>query len=113
VILEGLASMFVFFIVLTLIVQIGILVVARGAAATALEGALRRAVVTGDVSVAEERLARDLPATVPGTDDADISVTLDAEVMTGTVSFDWVPPGPNLMPIRISVTRTAPLVVPP
>lgn len=112
-ILEGLTSMLVFFVVLTLIVQIGVLVVARGAAATALEGALRRAVVTGDVSVAEQRLGRDLRATIPGTADAEISVTVDDEAMTGTVSFDWAPPGPNLVPIRISITRTAPLVVPP
>ncbi len=105
--------MLVFFVVLTLIVQIGFLVVARGAASAAVEGAVRRAATSGDLAVVQQRLGRDLRATVPGTIDAEISVTSDGRLATGTVSFDWAPPGPDLIPIRISVTRAAPVVVPP
>ncbi|MCZ7533350.1 MAG: hypothetical protein M5U23_08100 [Acidimicrobiia bacterium] len=111
--LEGLASMLVFFVVLTLIVQIGFLVVVRGAASAAVEGAVRRAGTSGDLAVVQERLGRDLRATVPGTMDAEVSVTSDGRLTKGSVSFDWAPPGPNLIPIRISITRTAPVVVPP
>ena len=105
--------MLVFFVVLTLIVQIGFLVVGRGAASTAIEGAVRRAATNGDLAAVEQRLGRDLRATVPGTVDAEISVTSDGRMAKGTVSFDWEPPGPDLIPIRISVTRSAPVVVPP
>lgn len=105
--------MLVFFVVLTIIVQIGFLVVARGAASTAVEGAVRRVATSGDLAAVEQRLARDLRATVPGASGTEISVTSNGRMATGTVSFDWAPPGPDLLPIRISITRAAPVVVPP
>lgn len=106
--------MLVFFVLLTLIVQIGFLVIARNAASVALEGAVRGArFQSSDLAVARDRLERDLHATVPGTEDVDISITSDGRTVTGTVSFDWVPPGPDLIPVTISVTREAPVVVPP
>lgn len=111
---EGLVAMLVFFVLLTLIVQIGFLVVARTSAGVALEAAVRRGSVTpGDLSAVRTRLSRDVAVTVPGAGEADISVTSDGATVTGTVSFDWKPPGPNLVPVRMSVTRRAPVAVPP
>lgn len=111
---EGLVAMLVFFVLLTLIVQIGFLVVARTSAGVALEAAVRQgSVAPGDLSLVRTRLGRDLAATIPGADAADIAVTTDGATVTGTVSFDWRPPGPDLLPIRISVTRQAPVAIPP
>jgi hypothetical protein len=106
--------MLVFFVLLTLIVQIGFLVIARNATSVALEGAVRQAGTdSGDLTVVRDRLERNLHATVPGTQEAEIEMTSNGRIVTGTVSFVWVPPGPDLIPVTISVTRQAPIVVPP
>lgn len=113
-IVEGLISMLVFFVLLTIIVQVGFLVVARNAAATAVHAAVREASVeVGTVSAVETRLARDLAAMIPGADDAVVSVTSDSGWVRGVVEFDWTPPGPDLIPVRIAVSRDVPVVVPP
>jgi len=106
--------MLVFFVLLTLIVQIGFLVLARNAVAVGLEAAVRRGGVTGeDLGAARDRLSRDLSVMVPGSSDIEIDVRSDGRTVTGVVSFDWTPPGPDLVPIRVSVTRQASVVVPP
>ncbi|MEZ5175925.1 MAG: hypothetical protein R2823_06935 [Acidimicrobiia bacterium] len=105
--------MVVFFMLLLLIVQIGFLVVARNATAVAVDAAVRAASVDGEVALAADRLGRDIGATVPGSSDARISVVSDGRSVTGSVSFSWTPPGPDLIPIRIEVTRSAPVVIPP
>lgn len=111
---EGLVAMLVFFILLTVIVQIGFLVVARTAAGVALEAAVRDSSVAPEsLETVRARLARNLTATVPGAEDADIALASDGFVVEGTIAFDWAPPGPDLVPIRISVTRSAAVVVPP
>jgi hypothetical protein len=106
--------MLVFFVLLTVIVQIGFLIVARTAAGVALEAAVRNSSVsTEGLHAIEARLVRDLTATVPGADDADIALRFDDSTVIGTVSFDWTPPGPDLIPVRVSITRRAPIAVPP
>jgi hypothetical protein len=111
---EGLVSTLVFFILLTVVVQVGFLVIARSAASAAVQGAVRAASVDVTESVAiEERLSRDLAATVPGADNAVVSVTTDGRTVKGVVAFDWLPPGPDLIPVRIVVIRNMPVVVPP
>lgn len=111
---EGLISTLVFFILLTVVVQVGFLVVARSAASAAVQGAIRSASVdVSDSTAIEERLARDVAATVPGAENAVVSVTTDGHTVLGVVEFDWVPPGPDLVPVRIVVTRNMPVVVPP
>ena len=106
--------MLVFFVLMTVIVQIGFLVVARNATSVAVQGAVRAASVSvADIEAIEQRLERDLAATVPGAHDALVSVTLDGHTVRGEVSFDWLPPGPDLVPVRIVVSRAIPVVVPP
>jgi hypothetical protein len=106
--------MVVFFILLMLVVQIAFLVIARNAAATAVDASVRRAAIAPD-TLAEERtrLARDVLATVPGTADLQILLEADGAMVHGSLSFDWQPPGPDLLPVTISVDRRAPIVVPP
>ena len=111
---EGLVAMLVFFVLLTLIVQVGFLIVARTAAGVALEAAVRDgSVAEGSLEAARSRLDRDLAAMVPGADDAEIELDSDGFTVTGSVSFEWTPPGPDLIPVRISITRRAAVAVPP
>lgn len=106
--------MLVFFVLLTIIVQVGFLVIARNAASGAVNGVVRAASHNpGDVAVLEDRLARDLAATVPGTDAAAVSVRVVGDRVVASVSFDWAPPGPDLFPVRIGVTREAVVAVAP
>ncbi len=112
--LEGLASMVVFFILLTLVVQMAFLVIARNAAATAVDASVRRiAVAPATLDDEFVRLARDVRATVPGTADLRIRLEQDGETVLGRLSFVWRPPGPDLLPVTVSVERHALVVVPP
>lgn len=106
--------MVVFFILLTLVVQVAFLIVARNATATAVDASIRRAAVT-PASLAEERrrLTRDVHATVPGVSDLRVTLDRDGLVVLGVVSFDWQPPGPDLLPVSVTVERSAHVVVPP
>jgi hypothetical protein len=58
-------------------------------------------------------VARDVLATIPGTADLQVLLEADGAMVHGSLSFDWQPPGPDLLPVTISVERRAPIVVPP
>lgn len=114
VIVEGLASMFVFFVLLMLVVQIGFYVMARNATSVAVEGAVRDVARDPDAAAAvQQRLERDLLATVPGATDVAIEVTTSGSLVRGVVSFEWVPPGPDLAPLTVTVARSAVMGIPP
>lgn len=106
--------MLVFFVLLTVMVQLGFYVVARNAAAVAVQASTRAAAREPDrVSDFEQRLERDVSATIPGAEGLETRVVIDDHWVTGTVAFDWAPPGPQLLPIRLQVTRSVPIGVPP
>ncbi|GMQ92956.1 MAG: hypothetical protein BMS9Abin12_0433 [Acidimicrobiia bacterium] len=99
---------------LALIVQIGFLALARNVAATSAEAGLRKGVIADlDVETVRVGLVRDLSAVVPGAEDISVEVTDDATVLRAVVSFRWVPPGPDFVPITVVIERTAVRVVPP
>lgn len=106
--------MLVFFILLTLVVQIAFLVIARNAAAVALDAAVRRVAVAPE-RIGDERLrlVRDVQATVPGTGDLHVVLDRDGTTVVGLLSFHWQPPGPDLLPVTIAVERQVPILVPP
>ena len=106
--------MVVFFILLMLVVQLAFLVVARNAAATAVDASVRRvAVMPASLAEERDRLIRDVQATVPGTADLQVVIEQHGSTVHGSLSFDWQPPGPDLLPVSISVYRQAPIVIPP
>ncbi len=112
--LEGLVATGVFFVLLTLVVQIGFLVLARSAAATSLEASLRRAVVLGlDDATMRERIERDVAAVVPGVRNLVVEVESSDTVVVAAVRFRWVPPGPDFVPVTVVIERSAATVVPP
>lgn len=97
-----------------LIVQIGFLILARSAVATSVEAALRRAVVKDlDLDTLHTGLERDVMAVVPGAGEPAVDVSEDADVVSAVVRFRWVPPGPDLVPITVSVERSVVRVAPP
>ena len=106
--------MVVFFILLILVVQVAFLVIARNAAATAVDASVRRlSLSAAKVDDESGRLVRGLQATIPGMRDVDVVLQRDELVVSGSLSFEWQPPGPDLIPVSITVERQIPLVVPP
>ncbi len=112
--IEGIVAIGVFFVLLALIVQIGFLVLARSAAATSVEASLRRAVTADlDIGTVASRIERDVTSVVPGAQEIEVRVTKDSQVVRALVSFRWVPPGPDLVPVTVSIERSVARVVPP
>ena len=112
--IEGIVAIGIFFLLLTLIVQLGFLVVARNVAATSVEAALRKA-VSADLGegMVEEGIERDVRAIVPGATDVLADVVIDSTAVVALVRFRWTPPGPDLVPVTMSIERSIVRVVPP
>jgi hypothetical protein len=99
---------------MTLIVQLGFLVLARNIAATSVDAALRKAVASDMAEfVVRSGLERDVRAVVPGATEISVDVTSSQTAMIALVRFRWVPPGPDLVPVTVSIERSIARVVPP
>jgi len=106
--------MAVFFILITLVVQLGFLVIARSAVSASLDGVVRRSATPGgDVRTQQDRLRMEIEAIAPGLDVVSSRVTRDADVVRASVTVQWVPPGPQLLPVQFTLVRTRAVVVPP
>jgi hypothetical protein len=106
--------MAVCFLVLAVLAQAAFLLVARQTAEAAAEAAARAAARPGASPAAEaDELFDQLVAAVPGAVDPSVEVSIEDELAVATVTFGWVPPGPDLVPVRITVVGRAPLVVSP
>ncbi len=104
----------VFFLLIALVVQLGFLVIARTAVSASLEGAARRLAVPGaDIRSQELRLIAEIGAVAPGVRVIDASVERSDEQVSVTATLEWVPPGPDLIPVTFSLVRTKVLSVPP
>ncbi|VAW06531.1 hypothetical protein MNBD_ACTINO01-832 [hydrothermal vent metagenome] len=104
----------VFFVLIMLVVQLGFLVIARSAVSASLDGVARRSVIPGAYVPGErERLQSEIEAVAPGLEVLTSSVTSRSERVHVRVTVEWLPPGPHLVPIRFTMTRTRALVVPP
>lgn len=104
----------VIFLLIAIVTQVAFVVVARETAQTAVAAAARRAGRPGaDLGAERARLAEELTRVVPGA--VGVSTSLDAEVaaITASASIRWSPPGPDLIPITLNATATAPMVIPP
>jgi hypothetical protein len=104
----------VFFLLMTLIVQLGFLVLARNIASTSVDAALRKAVAGETVATAvRQGLERDVRAVVPGATEISVDVTVDQTILAASVRFRWVPPGPDFVPVTVHIKRSIATVVPP
>lgn len=114
VIIESLAAMAVFFMLLVIIVQLAFVLVAREVAETAVDAAARRAArPAADLVQVEERLRAELERVVPGAEGVEATVRLVAEDVEVQATITWAPPGPDLIPVVIHVESTAAISVPP
>lgn len=99
---------------MTLIVQLGFLVLARNIAASSVDAALRKAVASDMAEVVvRSGLERDVRSVVPGATEISVDVTSNQTAMMALVRFRWVPPGPDLVPVTVSIERSIARVVPP
>ncbi len=112
--MESLVATAFVFALIAIVVQVAFVVVARDAAQTAVTAAARRAGRPGaDFDAERIRLAADLARIVPGATDVMASIEGGPTAVTARASIDWAPPGPNLIPLTLHATATAPLVIPP
>lgn len=101
-VIEGVASMGVIFLMLTVLVQVSMAMSARSAADAAVSAAARRAALPGaDPGAEATRLTAEIGSVVPGATDVAGEVEIDAHRARASASFTWVPPGPMLVPIAI------------
>lgn len=97
-----------------IIVQLGFLVLARNAAAISVDAALRKTAATdGSAESLEVSLVRDVRALVPGATAVSVEASRTDRSMQAVLRFQWVPPGPDLVPVTVSIERSVVLVVPP
>jgi hypothetical protein len=111
---ESLVATAVVFLLIAIVTQVAFVVVARDTAQTAVTAAARRSGRPGaDLTVERVRLAEELTRVVPGAVGVTTSLDSDATAVTASASIQWSPPGPDLIPITLKATATAPMVVPP
>jgi len=106
--------MAVFFILLVLVVQIGFGVASRSMVGASVDAAARRIAWGGDTLADEEdRLRTEVEAAVPGARLTSVDVDREDMTVTVLVEYEWLPPGPDLLPMTFAVARTRSVVVPP
>lgn len=112
--MESLVATAVVFLLIAIVTQVAFVVVARETAQTAVTAAARRAGRPGaDLGAERARLAEELTRVVPGAAAVTTSLGVEATAVTASASIQWSPPGPDLIPITLHATATAPIVVPP
>ena len=104
----------VFFLLIAVIVQLGFLVIARSAVSASMEAAARRAALPDSDDFSEEsRLGTEISAVVPGIEILGTSIERSTQEVTVRATFQWTPPGPDLIPIQFTLERSHATVVPP
>lgn len=61
----------------------------------------------------EDRLLADIAATVPGASGAVVDVGSTSTSVHARVQFEWLPPGPRLLPVEVRVERSMALAIRP
>lgn len=105
--------MVVFFVVLVLVVQSGFLVVSRSLVGASVDAAVRRLATDPAAVAIDERLAEEIAATVPGAVVESLESDRTDLVARVLVRYRWTPPGPDLVPITMTIERRQAVVVAP
>jgi Flp pilus assembly protein TadG len=111
--IDGLIGMVVFFVLLLLIVQSGFLVMSRSMVGASVDAAVRRLAADPAAEAVEDRLADEILATVPGAVVESLESQRTDLVARVTVRYRWKPPGPDFLPITMTIERTQAVVVAP
>lgn len=113
-VVEGLIGLGVAFLLLVLVVQAGVLLMARNAAESAVGATARAASRSGaDLAAEETRLRSMIEATVPGMSELSVTIRADESTVDVTATFWWTPPGPNWATVPVEVRAKSALVQPP
>lgn len=104
----------VVFLLLSLIVQVGLFLMARNAAEAAVASIARSTALSESDPIAHEEQLRTLIAgTVPGATDIVVTIFADDGFVDVATEFEWIPPGPLWTTIPIRISATTPALVPP
>ena len=102
------------FLMLTMLVQATLAMSARSAADSAVSAAARRASLPGtDSQLETDRLVSEIGSVIPGALEVIAEVSIDTRRSLARASFRWIPPGPVLLPLTISVRSEVPRANPP
>ncbi len=102
------------FLLLTVLVQTATAMTARSAADAAVAAATRRAALPeADIAAEAARLQETLEAIVPGADSVTVDIRVLPRSVVGLAWIDWLPPGPVLAPITITLRAEVPLAFAP
>ncbi|MEN8113628.1 MAG: hypothetical protein ABFS21_04520 [Actinomycetota bacterium] len=113
-VIESLAATAVVFLLIVIVTQVAFAVVARDTTEAAVSAAARRAGRPGaDLNVERARLTEELSRVVAGATDVTAVVESDGSRVSVRAGLRWMPPGPDLVPITIRASSSAPVVVPP
>jgi Flp pilus assembly protein TadG len=114
IIIESLAAMAVFFMLLVIVVQLAFVLVAHQTLTAAVDAAARRAArPAADLAQIEDRLASELASVVPGAQTVEASVAATVGTVDVEASIVWAPPGPDLVPVTIRSRASVPRIIPP
>lgn len=112
--IEGIVAMGVFFILMTLVVQLGFLVIARSAVSASLDASVRRSATPGASMLDQQRrLNEEITAIGPGLEVVASRIVFGRDGVMVGVTVEWRPPGPLLVPVRFTIERNHAKVVPP
>ena len=113
-IVEGLIGLGIAFLLLVLVVQAGMLLMARNAAEAAVGASARSASQAGaDLAAEESSLISMLEGTVPGSSEIAVTIQVNESTVDVAATFRWTPPGPNWATVPMEVRAKSPLVQPP
>ena len=102
------------FLLLTVLVQTAAAMTARSAADAAVAASARRASLPGaDLVTEAERLQDVLESVVPGVEEVEVDIRMQARSVVGLAWIHWSPPGPVLAPITITLRAEVPLAFEP
>ncbi|MFQ5948691.1 MAG: hypothetical protein ACE5KX_07515, partial [Acidimicrobiia bacterium] len=88
--------------------QVALATTARNSAEAAVAASARRAARPGaDPGYEAASLEHLLAAGLPGARNVAVTVTVDLTTARATATFRWFPPGPQWVPINITVSATA------
>jgi hypothetical protein len=97
-----------------LIVQLSMLAVARTTVSGLVDGAARRAAMDpATLDEIEASVAGQLRTAVAGIDVIDVDAAQDAARVTVSATYRWHAPGPDFIPIVMTVERSRMVAVPP
>lgn len=112
--MEGVAAIAVVFVLFTVLTQAATALIAHRAGQSAVAASAARVAIAPDsAGIETDRLERTVEAIVPGARGAEVRIVVGSRLVTATVGFVFLPPGPVLRAFEMEVSADVPVVVEP